>query len=231
MTDTLTIDKRYCGPHASANGGYTCGLVAAPLPLPAEVRLMRPPPLDHAMQLRVGEQGATLLDGDSEVARAWPVELDMDVPRPPTFEEAEAVMAQCKAFDNHPFPGCFVCGPGREEDGLRIYPGPLIGQVAAPWVPAEELADDSGQVAGPFIWAALDCTGSFALTPTEGKWMVLGSFAVDITGHISPGERCVVTGWEMARSGRKHFAGTALFNQAGDKVAHARAIWIEIDPY
>jgi hypothetical protein len=28
---SITIEKRYCGPPNSANGGYACGLVAKPL--------------------------------------------------------------------------------------------------------------------------------------------------------------------------------------------------------
>lgn len=231
MSREIIIDKRFCGPAGSANGGYSCGLVAAQLSLPAEVRLKQPPPLDQPLKLEQDEQGTRLLDGEREVARGRNAELEMAVPTPPSFAQAEQVMGQCKAFANHPFPGCFVCGPGREEDGLRIFPGPLAGQVASPWIPAADLADDRGLVQPEFIWAALDCPGSFALTPTPGKWMVLGSFTVDISGTVETGERCVVTGWEIARDGRKHFAGTALFNQAGEEVARARAIWIEIDPY
>lgn len=230
MSRQLTIDKRFCGPPTSANGGYCCGLVAARLPLPAEVRLMRPPPLEHPLQL--AENGdAMLRDGDNDIARGRATDLRMDIPAPPSFAEAERVMGQCKAFENHPFPGCFVCGPGREEDGLRIFPGPLGKQVASAWLPGSDLADEAGNVRPEFIWAALDCPGSFALTPTPGKWMVLGSFTVDITGSVKAGEPCVVTGWEINRDGRKHFAGTALFNEAGETVARAKAIWVEIDPY
>lgn len=231
MTDSITIDKRFCGPPTSGNGGYSCGLVARKLTLPAEVRLKQPPPLDRALDLVTEGDLVHLRDGDNEVATGRPASLQMAVPTAPTFAQAEQVMGQCKAFDNHPFPGCFVCGPGRERDGLRIFPGPVDGQVASPWVPGEDLADESGQVRPEFIWAALDCPGSFALTPTPGKWMVLGSFTVDITGTVKAGERCVVTGWEIERDGRKHFAGTALFNQAGETVARGKAIWIEIDPY
>ena len=37
--------------------------------------------------------------------------------------------------DDHPFPGCFVCGPDRAEgDGLRLFPGGLgPGRTACTW--------------------------------------------------------------------------------------------------
>lgn len=231
MTRMVVIDKRFRGPPDSGNGGYSCGLVAEGLPLPVEVRLKRPPPLDRELTVEPGDGTSRLLDGDAEIAVARTAVLELDVPDPPGFEQAHAVLGRCKAFDSHPFPTCFVCGPDRRSDGLRIFPGPLGNQVASTWEPNAELADKTGRVQSPFIWAALDCPGSFALTPTPGKWMVLGSLAVDINGEVTPGERCVVTGWEIAREGRKHFAGTALFNEAGDCVARAKAVWIEIDPY
>jgi hypothetical protein len=231
MTRTLTIEPRFCGPSNSANGGYSCGLVAASLVLPAQVRLMQPPPLGKPLSLEEDRDGTRLHDGERDIARGRTTALEMKVPKPPGFEQAEEVMGQCKAFANHPFPGCFVCGPGREADGLRIFPGPVDGQVASPWVPGEDLTDEQGRVRPEFIWAALDCPGSFALTPTPGKWMVLGSFTVDINGTVKTGERCVVTGWEIERDGRKHFAGTALFNGVGEEIARGKAIWIEIDPY
>lgn len=231
MSRTVVIDERFRGPPDSGNGGYSCGLVAEGLPLPVEVRLKRPPPLDRELTVEAGDGSSRLLDGDAEIAVARTASLELEVPEPPVFEQARAVLGQCKAFASHPFPGCFVCGPDRQGDGLRIFPGPLGSQVASTWEPGAELADESGRVRPAFIWAALDCPGSFALTPTPGKWMVLGSLTVDINGAVTAGEHCVVTGWEIARDGRKHFAGTALFNEAGECVARAKAVWIEIEPY
>jgi hypothetical protein len=49
------IERRYNGPAGSANGGYTCGLVARLVGGPcAEVTLRRPPPLGRP--LRVGRK-------------------------------------------------------------------------------------------------------------------------------------------------------------------------------
>jgi len=227
----LVIDRRFRGPPDSANGGYSAGRLAAVLDGPVEVRLRRPPPLERELDVVPDSDAAVLLDGDNEVARARPASLELTVPKPPSFEQARAVEGQCRAFDNHPFPGCFVCGPDRHADGLCIFPGPVEDQVAATWTPEAELAAADGRVRPEFIWAALDCPGSFALTPEPGKWMVLGSFTVAIDRRPGADESLVVTGWDQGRDGRKLFAGTALFNDAGECLARAKAVWIEIDPY
>lgn len=230
--EPLTIASRFCGPPDSGNGGYTAGCLTAGLDGPVEVRLRRPPPLDRALErIREGEE-RVLRDGEQEVARARPAELALEVPSPPTVDRARAVEGQCKAFESHPFPGCFVCGPDRGAgDGLRIFPGPVNGEVAADWHPGADFADDAGLTRPELIWAALDCPGSFALTPEPGKWMVLGSLTAAIGERPPAGEPLVVTGWDLGRDGRKLFAGTALFNESGRCLARAKAVWIEVEPY
>ena len=42
---SITIDKRYCGPPNSGNGGYVCGLLANHIGASAEITLRVPPPL------------------------------------------------------------------------------------------------------------------------------------------------------------------------------------------
>ena len=227
----LVIDRRFRGPPDSGNGGYSSGRLAAVLDGPVEVRLRRPPPLERQLDVIPEGDEAVLYDGDAEIARARPAQLELPVPTPPSFEQARAVEAQCRAFENHPFPGCFVCGPDRHADGLCIFPGPVGDQVAAAWSPEAELDAADGRVRPEFIWAALDCPGSFALTPEPGKWMVLGSFTVAIDRRPEAGEPLVVTGWDRGRDGRKLSAGTALFDAAGECLARAGAVWIEIEPF
>jgi hypothetical protein len=43
--------------------------------------------------------------------------------------------------------------------------------------------------------------------------------------HI--GEACTVVGWQLGTEGRKHQAGTALFDGRGELCGRARALWIE----
>jgi hypothetical protein len=54
---TLQVAPRYCGPPASANGGYVCGLVAAAIGRPVTMRLVKPIPLQSPLNLRPGDDG------------------------------------------------------------------------------------------------------------------------------------------------------------------------------
>lgn len=208
-----TISSRFRGPAASGNGGYTCGITAlAVTPGPAEVRLMRPPPLERPLELAVGSDlsGSQLLDGSDTVAVARPVDaIDVTPPEPITFDEATEAAA---AFDveayrkQHPFPGCFTCGPDRSPgDGLRIFPAhiPQLDAIASPWVPDASLGGDS--VAPEFVWAALDCPSGLAWVhhPEPAPPHVLGQLAADIRRTPKIGERCVAAGWLLAVDGRK----------------------------
>jgi hypothetical protein len=51
----LRVGARFCGPPASANGGYACGAIAGLLGDGVEVTLRCPPPLGRLLWLQVGE--------------------------------------------------------------------------------------------------------------------------------------------------------------------------------
>jgi len=55
---TLTIPRRFCGPAASANGGYFAGRVATLAARTLSVRLKVPPPLDTEFTVRELPDGA-----------------------------------------------------------------------------------------------------------------------------------------------------------------------------
>jgi len=55
---------------------------------------------------------------------------------------------------------------------------------------------------------------------------MLGRMTPSFKQPVRAGERCVVIGWTMGREGRKHFAGTALFNERRELCAYAKAVWI-----
>jgi hypothetical protein len=226
----LTIDARFRGPSDSGNGGYTCGVVARHVGDPAEVTLRLPPPLDRSLRVEQENGRVAVYDGDALVAEARPAVVELDVPAPVTFAEAQDAAARYPGFEEHAFPSCFVCGPAREPgDGLRIFASPVPGRdvLAAPWVPAADLTGDDGTVRPEIVWAALDCPGAFAVGFIGRGEIVLGRLAARIDRVPAAGERYVVIAWPLGEDGRKLYAGTALFSEAGTLHAVARATWIE----
>jgi len=251
---TFAIARRFCGPTDSANGGYTCGTIASYADGPVTVRLLRPVPL--ATPLVVEDRPDGLLDvlhGETLVAQARPGDIgDLVPPPPPAYAEAVAASGRYFGFTRHPAPECFVCGPRRGADALRIFAGPLNtrgaavtgstvttgstaategtapapGIAAAPWTPDASLDAGDGAVAAPFVWAALDCPG-FAAAAPDMRPMLLGELTARIERRPRMDEACIVVGWAVGTSGRKHEAGTALYGADGRLCAAARAIWIE----
>lgn len=226
----VIIDSRFCGPPRSANGGYFSGVTAALAGCSVAVRLLKPPPLD--VPLEVAERGEGILELRHEgelIAQTRPDRVPAPTLRPPTYVEAIQASQRYVGFDRHPFPTCFVCGPQRERgDGLRIFPGALDGRdlIAAPWVADDSLAAEDGKVRPEFMWAALDCPGWLA-TATDARVALLGELTAHIDRRVHPGDRCVVIGWRISQDGRKHIAGTALYDEDGVLCGYAKAIWIE----
>jgi hypothetical protein len=216
----LVIDPRFNGPAGSANGGYTCGLVADFLDGIAEVTLRRPPPLGRPLGVERDDGAVAVRDGDAVVAEAVEATFELAIPDPPTTEEAAGASSRYPGFDEHAFPTCFVCGPDREAgDGLRIFAGPLRdGFVAAPWTPTE--------VDRHIVWAALDCPGAIAVGFPDRGETLLGRFSAIVDELPEVGEASVVVGWPLGEEGRKLYAGTALYGEGGRPLARARATWI-----
>ncbi len=241
MSPEIRIDRRFCGPPDSGNGGYACGLVAALVDGPAEVTLRLPPPLETPLRAEHADDGGvSVLDGDQLVAqgvRRRDDDLGIDVPEPVSVGDAEraARMSQLHEHpEEHPFPTCFVCGPQRApDDGLHILVGPVAGrEVAADtWTPATELAGADGVVRPEFVWAALDCAGgvgSWLADPIGGNPFVLGRMAVTIDRPVGAGAQHAVVGWRAAHDGRKVTAGSAIFTSDGGLVATGLATWVQL---
>ena len=234
MSQQVTIDQRFNGPPDSGHGGYVCGVVAGLVGGPAEVTLRRPPPLGRPLEIQRLEGGRVALrDGETVVADGAPASVDIDVPEPVSFPDAEAASKSYLGFVQHAFPTCFGCGPQRAEgDGLRIFPGRIEGHdiVAAPWTPGASLTDEDGTVRPEFMWAALDDAGAWALirNPSEGPPVVLGQLAAKLLAPVRGGERCVVIGWPLGEDGRKLYSGTALLSGGGELRAFARATWVRL---
>jgi hypothetical protein len=226
----VTIERRFNGPPDSGNGGYVCGLLATTVKTDLRVRLLKPPPLETELSVEPDEAGAWCLrDGETPIATGTPARLQLEVPAPPRYVQAVWASQHYAGFQDHVFPECFVCGPQRRRgDGLRIFPGMLeTGIVAAPWLPAEDLDAGDGKVAAIFHWAALDCPGYFAVAGRR-RVMLLGEMHAHVDRRVHPGEPCRVIGWKIGEDGRKHYAGTAIFDEDGDLCAWARATWIDL---
>ena len=228
----LTIPSRFCGPPDSANGGWACGILARVIDGPARVTLRHPPPLDSQLQVVEDTDGARLVQGDTLLAEAEPVTtLDLAVPEPVSWAQAEAAVAGYPWYRGHPFPNCFVCGPARDSDGLRLFPGAVEGrQVAAsPWrIPADLCADNTART--ELVWAALDCPSWFGFRVFDANHgpALLGRLTAEIAEHPRAGDRCVVGGWNIRRDRRKIVCGSAVWSEDGALLAVAEAVWIEL---
>lgn len=226
---SITIQKRFCGPPNSGNGGYTAGIIAANVPFSPKVTLRTPPPLDHSMQLESTATTARLLNKDIIVAEAKVTDLQLSIPPSVSFEEASMASMAADAYESLPFHTCFVCGMSRaKEDGLRIQPR-TIGQqkVAAPWVPFANLGNEADIVQEPFVWAALDCPGVWAIQDLT-QFYLLGQMAAKISHPIMVGKKYVILGWVIAAEGRKTWTGTAIYDETQHVCAYAQGTWITI---
>jgi hypothetical protein len=169
------------------------------------------------------------MDGAGTVASATPKNFELEVPRPPSYEQALAAVSRYEGFQEHVYTDCFVCGPTRGRgDGMRIFASPIEGMnlVAAAWMPDRSLVGADGKVLPEFMWAALDCPGFFA-TGAASKGVLLGTYAARIDRCVHLDAPCVVIGWPIRHEGRKHVVGTAIFDNFGELCGRALATWIE----
>ena len=60
-----------------------------------------------------------------------------------------------------------------------------------------------------------------------GEGVLLGQFAARIDRCVHVDAPCVVIGWALGHDGRKHYTGTAIFDNHGELCGRAIATWIE----
>jgi hypothetical protein len=236
----LQVERSFAGPPNMGHGGYVAGLLAARLDTaagPVQVTLRRPIPLDTPLDLVETSNRVELRRGDDLIAEADAVDapFELEVPPPPTLEQARAAEAASPSVYNDGrgvHPTCFGCGTQRDDDdGLRIHVGPVEvdgrAQVAGTWRPGAARSDGDGTVGTTWILAALDCPGAFAFIAAGTSAGLLGRIVLERYGDrpVRGDEDHVVTGWQIAVEGRKMFAGTALFAPDGALLAAARATW------
>jgi hypothetical protein len=237
---SIVIDRRYCGPPNSGNGGYVCGKLAGQIRGGAEVTLRAPPPLDRPLDIVAKDEGQfELHDGAVVVATGRPANVELTRLERASFDEARAAEASTPIKPHeHPLPTCFVCGPARALGvGLRISAGPLADHspvLAATWIPDASLAAEDGLIASEFLWSALDCPTGYACSHDRDNGgfdktpLLLGRMSAWIATRPRQGERCVITSWQVGRDGRKRLAEAAVYGE-GSLLAVARATWIAVE--
>jgi hypothetical protein len=230
VAESISIPSRFNGPQSSGQGGYASGIISAFFDGPAEVTLRSPVPLETPLDVARERDGSLrVLEGETLVAEARPVELDLDMPEPVGVEEARMAAERYRGSADGLFGHCFVCGRGR-DDSMKVFAGAVEGRdvVATPWTPPEWAADEDGRVLPEFVWAVLDCPTYFAVYPgPELPVSFLGRLAARIDAPVKVGEEHVVISWPIGADGRKREAGAALLSADGAPLAVARALMIE----
>lgn len=235
----LVVPASRCGPPGTANGGWISGLLATELGsgdgAQVQVDLRRPTPLDVPLDVRLADGVATLHEGPDPtaplVATAALSSRILEVPSAVAPDEVTAAESRFAGVTDHPFPGCFVCGTERDPaDGLCIFPGAVAGRpgtVAGWWRPHPSLAEESGAVTVPTVWAALDCPSGWAHHGSGGV-ALLASLTAEIHAPVLAGEAHVVVAERVGRDGRKLHSRSAVFAADGRALAVAEALWIEV---
>ncbi len=238
-SESITIPDRFRGPPQSGNGGYVAGVAAALLDseMPVEVTLRSPIPLDEPLAVRREYDPMTIMHGETLIAELRESDLDLDIPQPPDWETAFAARKESPSFLNginnlipdgtgfHPV--CFCCGVDH-DNGLYVHAAPVPDseQVAAVWQTRPEWADSDGFLPNSFLWTALDCPGQFAFLAADIITGMLGRITGKITQRAKAGQDYLVTGWRIGIEGKKHFAGTAVFDHDSNLLAAAKSVWI-----
>ena len=236
MLAVMLFEPRFCGPPGTVNGGFACGSVAALCDGPAEVTLHSPVPVGRPVTVRHGDGGTVaVLDGGTLLAEARPAASPARTTAPAVSPElARAVAGGAGYFTDPAFPGCFVCGTDRGDDGLRIFPGRVPGRPvwAAPWTPHSSVAGRDGTVHPEVVWAALDCPSGIAAGEAAdlpaGTTALLGRMTAHLAARPRVGQEYRVVAWPIARDGRKLTAGSALLGPDGAVLATARTLWITV---
>lgn len=226
---TFTIARRFRGPEESGNGGYTCGMVANFVDGQAEVTLRKPPPLDRPLTVEWVHGGVEVFDGKTLIAQGRSVDTDLDVPEPPTLEEAVAARERYTGYRTHAFPTCFVCGTDRADDGLMIHAGQVEGRDvwASPFMPDPTLPANDGMLEPEMVWSALDCPGAWAVErATKDQPVVLGRMTARLEREAPLDQAYIAIGWPIGGEGRKLFSGTALFDGDATRYGWALQTWI-----
>lgn len=176
---------------------------------------------------------------DTLIAEVRAVQLSLDVPNPPDWAQTLAAESRSAALMpniNPLLPGqqgfhpiCFCCGPEHPE-GLQIFVAPVDRQVSGIWETKTEWGDDTGNLPHAFVWTALDCPGQYAFLAEGIRTGLLGRMTARVLSAPKAGSHLQVTAWTIEIAGKKHLAGSALFDDQQTLLAYATTLWIGRQP-
>ncbi|MFG2795137.1 PaaI family thioesterase [Streptomyces pseudovenezuelae] len=236
MTDieTITVPRHLRGYPGVAFGGYIAGVLAGRVAAKTvRVDFRWPTPVDVPVGLTdTADGGAVLTGADGVLAVATPDELALEVPDPPSWDEASAAAEAYRAAPPEGAADCFGCGLDRTPDtGLRQHCGVVPGRdlVATAWTAGPALADTEGKLRAELVWGALDCPGNAAgrLRGRLREGAVTASLTARLLRPVPVSSRLVSYAWVLSENGRKHRVGVALATAGGDLCAVASALWVD----
>lgn len=184
-----------------------------------------------------GPERVTIHSGDTLIAEVTESDLRMDIPTPPDRKaviEAAPLSPSLLARENPIIPGargfhpiCFCCGADH-EDGLRVFTAPITdtNQVAALWETKAGWGNENGYLPNTFLWTALDCPGQFAWYAADILTGMLGRITAEVMAPARAGRTYLVMAWPVEIDGKKHFAGSAIFDEHDNLIARAKTVWI-----
>lgn len=231
---TITVPGRLRGYPGVAFGGYVAGFLAGRAPArTVRVDFRRPTPVEVPVEVTESADGGAVLTGpDGPLAVATPDEVRLDVPEPPSWDEAYAAAEAYRAAPPAGAVDCFGCGLDRTPDtGLRQHCGVVPGRdlVATAWTAGPALADAEGELRPELVWGALDCPGNAAgrLLGSMREGAVTASLTARLLRPVPVSAPLVSYAWVLSEEGRKHRMGVALATAAGDLCALASALWVD----
>ena len=232
--ETITVPDRLRGYTGVAFGGYVAGVLAGRAAArTVRVDFRRPTPVEVPVELAETAGGGAVLTGaDGVLAVAVPDEWDLDVPEPPSWDEASAAAEAYRAAPPEGAVDCFGCGLDRTPDtGLRQHCGVVPGRelVATAWAAGPALAGPEGMLPAELVWGALDCPGNAAgrLRGTMREGAVTASLTARLLRPVPVSSPLVSYAWVLSEEGRKHRMGVALVTDRGDLCAVSSALWVD----
>ncbi|MET9967762.1 hotdog fold domain-containing protein [Streptomyces sp. NPDC006356] len=234
--DAIVVPELYSGYPGVAFGGYVAGVLAQRSGArTVRVDFRGPVPVDRPVRLaETADGGVELGEAERPLAAARPVELPLDAPAAPSWDQAAAAAERFRAAPPAGVVDCFGCGLRPADRGLRVYcaPVPDLGLVASAWTPSPAFADPDGLLPPALVWGALDCPGNWAgrFLGTQRPGAVTAALTGTVLRPVSTGERYISYAWLLSESGRKHTMGAALATAEGELCAVSEALWIDPRP-